>query len=137
MTRVRSEESLERQRHACIRNAMLLRCYDPTSFKWPRYGGRGIKVCARWKNKRTGFHAFLADMGLRPSRSHTLDRKNNDGDYSPENCRWTTQTQQQRNRGNNKMVTVGEQTMTIAEWAEASGLPPKTVSRRLRDGWSP
>ena len=72
------------------------RCYRPRNHKYPRYGGRGISVCDRW---RDSFEAFLADMGRRPSRGHSIDRINNDGNYEPGNCRWATAIEQVHNRG--------------------------------------
>jgi hypothetical protein len=75
---------------------MKTRCDNPRDPHWPRWGGRGITVCDRWRGP-DGFANFLADMGERPA-GHTLDRVDNDGDYEPSNCRWATPLQQARNR---------------------------------------
>jgi hypothetical protein len=75
-------------------NNMMMRCYSKNRKDYPRYGGRGISVCERW---RDDFWNFVEDMGDRPKK-HTLDRINNDGDYSPDNCRWSTRHGQQLNK---------------------------------------
>jgi hypothetical protein len=78
-------------------NGMKNRCYRRKTWNYPRYGGRGIRVCKRWLGAN-GFVNFLADMGYRPSPAHSLDRVNNDGNYEPSNCRWATPKEQANNR---------------------------------------
>ena len=72
-----------------------IRCYNPEAENYEYYGGRGIRVCDRWLNS---FENFLSDMGERPSRKHTIDRKENNGNYEPSNCRWITMLEQCANR---------------------------------------
>lgn len=91
---------------------MLGRCFNPTDHKYGYYGGRGITVCDQWKGS---FENFLTDMGLRPSEYHSIDRKDVNGNYEPNNCRWATPHQQAQNKRNNVYVIVDGETVVIAE----------------------
>lgn len=81
---------------ANIWTGIIQRCHNSRSPGYKDYGARGVRVCERW---RDSFKAFLEDMGERPSGAHSLDRKDNDGDYAPGNCRWATATAQELNKG--------------------------------------
>lgn len=112
------------------------RCSNPAAVSYARYGGRGIRVCARWNDTETGFAAFLADMGPRPSPAHSIERKDNDGPYSPGNCRWATRIEQANNKRSNRRVTFRGETLTVAQWARRVGLSREAVKQRLAAGWS-
>lgn len=112
--------------------AMKTRCYNIKAPNFPKYGGRGIKVCERWQNS---FENFLADMGERPEGT-SIDRINVDGDYEPGNCRWASAKQQQRNRTITVFLTINGETLSLAEWTERSGTPDYTIRARLSRNWS-
>ncbi len=112
--------------------SMIRRCYNPEVGQYPRYGGRGIRVCARWL---VSFESFLADMGERPANK-TLDRIDNDGDYEPGNCRWATEKEQSRNRSTSKRVVVDGVSMSLAECAEKFGISRHLLWGRLKRGWA-
>ena len=109
---------------------MHIRCTDKKHDAYKRYGGRGIKVCKRWET----FTAFLKDMGERPL-GKTLDRKNNNGDYKPSNCRWSDSKTQARNKTDTVFVTISGKKACITEWAEITGLKSKTLFMRYFYGW--
>lgn len=111
---------------------MMARCTNVTDKSYKNYGGRGIKVCDRWHRKPEN---FLLDMGVRPANG-SLDRIDNNGPYSPENCRWRTRTQQNRNSRRNTLITFHGKTMCISEWAEFLGINPYIISSRLSRGFS-
>lgn len=112
--------------------SMKQRCFNEKAQAYEHYGGRGITVCDRW---RDSFEAFLEDMGLCPSEGQ-LDRIDNDKNYEPGNCRWTTSKIQNRNKRSNHRLTHNGKTQTIAEWAEELGMTWSTLYSRLKNGWS-
>lgn len=109
---------------------MRARCLCSTNKDYGRYGGRGIAICDRWLRRVEGFQNFLADMGARPSDLHMLDRIDNDGGYSPENCRWVLMKDQVRNRE----VTLKVNGVPLAEIAERAGMKYSTAYSRHRAG---
>jgi len=109
-----------------VYRAMMQRCYDKNADRYADYGGRGIYVCDRWQT----FQGFYADMGDRPS-GMTLDRLDNSGPYSPENCQWRSYKSQARNRRTNRLLTFGGETLCVAEWGERTGIKPATIHRRI------
>ena len=111
----------------------LQRCYNPNSADYRFYGGRGIGVCDRW---RESFDNFLADMGVRPD-GMTLERKEVDGDYTPDNCIWATRKQQSSNRRLTVTLTIDGVTRSMSEWAEITGISYSTLkARKQRLGYS-
>lgn len=113
--------------------SMKTRCYNKNCPPYHNYGGRGIKVCDRWLGPN-GFLNFINDMGKRPSENFSLDRINNNGDYEPNNCRWTDNKTQGNNRRTNKLLTYNNETHTEAEWAKKIGVNRGTLHERLRRG---
>lgn len=109
---------------------MRQRCNYPKHSHYNNYGGKGIIVCERWES----FANFYADMGPKPHGA-SLDRIDNDKGYCPENCRWATRKQQNRNTRANRMVTINQMTLCVVEWAELVGEKAYTIYHRLRRGW--
>lgn len=109
------------------------RCSDRNDKGYKRYGARGIYVCERWRNS---FPAFFSDMGKRPSSKHSIDRIDNNGPYSAENCRWATRVVQNNNRSTNRHLTYNGHTMTVTQWARTIGINYFTLNHRLNLGWS-
>lgn len=105
------------------------RCYNTKNKSYPDYGGRGIKVCDRWVND---FNLFLLDMGNKPSKEYSIDRIDNNGDYSPSNCRWATRLQQNRNKRNTVLVEYMGQLKTMPEWCEILGFKRKKAMYVLK-----
>ena len=113
---------------------MKTRCYNENSPTYSRYGARGIRVCDRWLNDS---QSFIDDMLPTYFKGATLDRINNNGDYSPENCRWATMKQQQNNRSSNRIVVYKGKRQTLEQWINELGLKSSTVRQRIYVyGWS-
>lgn len=110
------------------------RCYVEDDIAYPRYGGRGIVMCDEWKNSFEAFSKWAYENGYDDSLS--LDRIDNNGIYSPENCRWANNYQQANNKRNNKIYTYKGKTQTLPIWCRELNLPYSTIWYRLSIGWT-
>lgn len=111
---------------------MINRCENPNDNRFAYYGGRGIKVCERW---RSSFENFLEDMGERPP-NRSLDRIDNDRGYEPGNCRWATRKEQARNKRTTRFIVFRGERRPLVEWAEILGIPAYSIWNRIRLGWT-
>ena len=109
---------------------MRRRCNCETAPDYDRYGGRGISVCNEWDDFQT-FYDWAIENGYAPKL--TIERIDNDGNYSPQNCKWATNTEQQRNRSKTVKLAYNGETKALSEWCEIYGLNMKTVYGRLHD----
>lgn len=109
------------------------RCYNENNPEYKNYGGRGVSVCDRWLENPQN---FLDDMGSCPSKNHSIDRINVNGNYCPENCRWATQIEQVNNARSNRRLTFDGKTKNVSEWAVELGFKAITLYGRLNRGWS-
>ena len=112
--------------------SMKERCLKPSHKSYARYGGRGITICERWLNS---FGNFYADMGPKPTPQYSLERKDNNKNYEPDNCMWALPIVQSRNNSLNRNITFNGETLCLAAWAERIGIRPASLSHRLNAGW--
>lgn len=117
-----------------IYKAMKARCYNHHNMKYHNYGAKGITICDEWLNNSQTFIDWAALNGYKDNL--TIDRKNNDKGYSPDNCRWVTVAEQNRNTSQNVYLTLNGQTRIMTDWAKMMGMHPTTLAGRLRSGWS-
>ena len=145
-----------RTKHGCARQdehtnefeiwkTLKQRCCNPKNPTYRYYGARGIRICLGY---RDSFVTFLGDLGERPSKKHSIDRRENSGHYScgrceeclennwSANCRWATRVEQNNNTRRNRRLTYNDQTHTVAEWARILGIRSQVITDRLRWGWS-
>lgn len=109
------------------------RCCNPTDAAYEDYGGRGITMCQEWQDS---FQAFYDHIGPRP-KGRSLDRIDNEKGYEPGNVQWATHKQQTRNQRTNHRITHDGETLTIAEWAERTGIKYATIHKRIEEGRPP
>lgn len=109
------------------------RCYSPNSTKYYRYGARGIKMCDEWKNDFIKFYDWSINNGF--SENLTIDRIDVNGDYCPENCKWSNNIEQANNKTNSRFITYKGKTQTVAQWSRETGVAYDNIIARLRLGW--
>lgn len=117
-----------------IWSGMKSRCYNPNAPKYSRYGARGIRVCDEWLNSLEAFCEWAMTHGY--ADNLTIDRIDNDGNYCPENCRWTTNEDQCNNRGHHILLEINGETKTIAQWAKSTEIAYRTIHARHHRGWT-
>lgn len=110
---------------------MIDRCDNPKCKNYKDYGGRGIKICKRW---RESFACFLEDMGEKPSANHSIERIDNNAGYSPDNCKWATASEQAFNKRCNRRLLHDGQNLTVGQWSAQLGIKLATIKWRLRKG---
>lgn len=114
---------------------MKKRCYNPKNKHYKDYGERGIFVCDYWLGE-DGFEHFIKDIGEKPKGKYSLGRINNEKGYYPENCRWETDIEQNRNLRSNLLLTYKGETKCVSEWCEIYNINKSTFKHRYRSGWS-
>lgn len=131
--------SVKKEKLYDIWSQMKQRCCNPNNKSYKNYGGRGIKVCNEWVDSYQNFRKWAYNNEYdenAPRGSCTLDRIDNNGDYSPSNCRFTDQKIQNNNRRSNHLLTYNNEMHTITEWAIITGLSFRVIQHRIKVGWS-
>jgi len=124
------KDNCQKRRMYSLWHRMISRCHNPSDKEYIRYGARGIEVCKRWHN----FKTFYADMGNRP-KGLSLERIDNNKNYSPSNCRWASPKEQASNKINTIRVTYNNRVWTLRELADTYNLDRGILYRRIKAGW--
>lgn len=111
---------------------MLYRCNNENSSHYSNYGGRGVRVCAEWHS----YESFISDMGMRPTKDHSLERIDVNGNYCKSNCKWATKREQSRNRRNSRFIFVEGKKMQVDDYCEAYNVKASAIKSRIQRGWS-
>lgn len=133
ITEVNTKHGMHASPEYGIWGQMKARCNNPGTDKYERYGGRGITVCQRWQES---FAAFHEDMGPRPSPEHTVERRENNGHYAPDNCYWATWHTQYRNRRQTVWLEFNGERLCQKDWCRRYNLDEGTFTARLKRGWT-
>ena len=114
--------------------SIISRLENPNATDFEHYGGRGIKMCEEWRNDYLSFKKWSEENGY--SQDLYIDRIDNDGPYSPDNCRWVSLIGQNRNKRTNHIISYAGKALCMSEWAEITGIGFHTIKWRLKLGWS-
>jgi hypothetical protein len=112
---------------------MKSRCYDKKDIGYKNYGERGISVCAEWIHRPQDFIKWSVENGYK--KGLQLDRKENNGNYEPSNCRWVSSLENGNNKRTNRVITYNGEALTLSQWIRKLGLTRETISSRLNQGW--
>ena len=124
---------LSRTRIHGIHGGILERCFNPANSSYNNYGGRGITVCVEWQRSVSAFAQWAFANGYADDLE--IDRRDNEGNYEPANCRWVTSKVNHNNKRSNRRITVGGHTLTVTQWAEVMAVDPQMIFKRLQCGW--
>ena len=115
-------------------HGIIQRCLHKNSISYKHYGGRGISVCKEWKDDFMSFYNWANKNGYK--KDLTIDRIDNNGNYTPDNCRWATRKEQNINKRNTRYIIFNGKEMLIQDWAKETGIKRTTIIERLKRGWS-
>lgn len=117
-----------------IWNSMKQRCSNPKNISFRYYGGKGISVCKEWQEDFSAFRHWALSNGYADNLS--IDRRDSNGNYCPENCTWATSKEQQNNTSYNRLYSYNGETHNVMQWSEITGISPNMLYKRLLRGWS-